>query len=327
MKRREFIAGLGGVVTSPIVARAQPADRMRRIAVLMDSPQDDRGRPRLVAFIQGLMDLGWNEGRDLTFEIRWGANTPERSRTLASELMALNPDVVLTSGSTATGAMRQLSTTMPIVFALVADPVGAGFVDSLSRPGRNVTGFTLFEYTLAAKWLELLQEIAPNIKRVGVLRDAGVAAGAGQFGVIQAAAPSFGVEVRALSLSDADEIQRTMTAFAPGPNDGLIVTATPLAGIHREQIIALANKLRLPSVFAYRHFVSAGGLVSYGPDLIYPFRRAATYVSRLLRGEKAADLPVQAPTSYELAINVRTAKALNLILPAALLARADEVIE
>jgi putative ABC transport system substrate-binding protein len=216
---------------------------------------------------------------------------------------------------------------MPVVFVLVADPVGAGFVDSLARPGGNFTGFTLFEYAIAGKWLELLKEIAPNIKRVGVFRDANVAAGSGQFGVIQAAAPAFGVELRPLSVSDAGEIERGISAFGPGPSDGIIVTATPLASVYREQIISLANRHRLPTVFPYRHFVTAGGLVSYGPDLVDPFRRAASYVSRILKGERPADLPVQAPTNFELAVNVRTASALGLTVPSALLARAEEVIE
>jgi putative ABC transport system substrate-binding protein len=327
MHRREFIGLIGGAAAWPLVAGAQPAERMRRIAVLIDAPKDDRSRPRVAAFIQGLMDLGWNEGRNAQIHIRWGANNFERSRSLATELLALDPDVILTSGSPATAAMRQASAAIPIVFALVTDPVGAGFVDSLARPGANVTGFTLFEYSIGGKWLELLKEMAPGIKRVAVLRDAGVAAGAGQFGAIQAAAPSFGVELRPVGVSDGQEVERAISAFAPGPSDGMIVTASPLAAVYREQIVSLATRYRLPSVFAYRHFVAAGGLIAYGPDLINPFRRAASYVSRILRGEKPADLPVQAPTNYELAINVRTAKALGLSVPPTLLARADEVIE
>jgi putative ABC transport system substrate-binding protein len=328
MQRRNFLGVLGGAVTIwPLVARAQPAETMRRIALLIDAPQDDRSRPRLGAFVQGLADLGWSEGRNLQIDIRWGANNSEKSRNLAAELLALNPDVVLTSGSPATTAMRQASATTPIVFALVADPVGGGFVDSLARPGGNVTGFTLFEYAIGGKWLELLKEIAPNVRRVAVLRDAGLAAGAGQFGAIQASAPAFGVELRAVGVSNVEEIERSISTFVTGPNDGIIVTASPLAGVYREQIISLAARHRMPSVFAYRHFVAAGGLVSYGPDLVNPFRRAASYVSRILRGEKAAELPVQAPTNYELAINVRTAKMLGLAVPPTLLARADDVIE
>jgi putative tryptophan/tyrosine transport system substrate-binding protein len=327
VRRRAFIAGLGGATAWSLTARAQPAEPMRRIAVLMDAPQDDRSRPRLAAFIQGLTDLGWSDGRNVRIDIRWGANNSESSRSLAAELLTLGPDIVLASGSPATAAMRQASTTTPIVFALVTDPVGGGFVDSLARPGANVTGFTLFEYSIGGKWLELLKEISPGIKRVAVLRDANVAAGAGQFGAIQAAAPSFGVELRPVGVTDADEIERAISAFNPGPNDGIIVTASPLAAVHRERIISLATRYRLPSVFAYRHFVTSGGLIAYGPDLVYPFRRAASYVSRILKGEKSADLPVQAPTSYELAINNRTAKALGLTVPSTLLARADEVIE
>ena len=292
-----------------------------------DTPQDYLGPPRLAAFVRGLKDLGWSEGRNLLIDVRWNANTPETSRGLAAELLASNPEVVLTTASSATAAMHQAPTTMPVVFVLVTDPVGAGFVDSLARPGGRVTGFTLFEYSIAAKWLELLKEIAPNIKRVGVLRDVGIASGSGQFGVIQTIAPSFGVELRPLSVSDAAEIDRSISAFATGPNDGIIVTATPLAGLYREQIISLATRYRLPSVFPYRHFVTAGGLVSYGPDLVDPFRRAASYVSRILKGEKPAELPVQAPTNYGLAVNVRTANALGLAIPPTLLARADEVIE
>jgi putative ABC transport system substrate-binding protein len=327
MQRRHFITLLGGAAALPLAARAQPAERMRRIAVLMDAPQNDRSRPRLAAFVQGLADLGWSDGRNMRIEIRWGANNPEKSRGLAAELLALDPEVVLASGSAATAAMRQASTTTPIVFALVTDPVGAGFVDSLAHPGANVTGFTLFEYSIGGKWLELLKEVGPGIRRVAVLRDAGVAAGAGQFGVIQAAAPSFGVELRPIGVSDAEEIERAISAFAPGPNDGIIVTASPLAAVYREQIVSLATRYRLPSVFAYRHFVAAGGLVAYGPDLVNPFHRAASYVNRILKGEKPADLPVQAPTNYELAINIRAAKALGIIVPPMLLARADEVIE
>lgn len=328
MQRRKFLGALGGAVaTLPMVARAQPTEPMRRIALLLDAPQDDRSRPRLSAFLQGLIDLGWSEGRNLKIDIRWGASNSDKSRSLAAELLALSPDVVLTSGSPATTAMRQASVTTPIVFTLIADPVGGGFVESLARPGANVTGFTLFEYAIGGKWLELLKEVAPNVRRVAVLRDAGVAAGAGQFGAIQASAPAFGVELRPVGVRDVEEIERSIASFVTGSEDGIIVTASPLAGVYREQIISLAARHRLPSVFAYRHFVAAGGLVSYGPDLINPFRRAASYVSRILRGEKAADLPVQAPTNYELAINVRTAKFLGLAVPPSLLARADEVIE
>jgi putative ABC transport system substrate-binding protein len=330
MNRRDFMALVGGAAAPlgmPAGLRAQQTNRIRRIGVLMDAPQDERSRPRLAAFVQGLMDLGWIEGRNVHLEIRWDANTPDKSRVLAGELLARAPEVVLTSGSPATAAMRHASTTIPTVFVLVADPVGAGFVDSLARPGSNVTGFTLFEYSIAGKWLELLKEIVPSISRVAVLRDAGLAAGAGQFGALQAVAPTFGVELRPLDISGVAEIERGLSAFAPRRNDGIIVTASPLAAVHRERIISLGAHHRLPTAFAYRHFVAAGGLVAYGPDLVNPSRRAASYVSRILNGEKPADLPIQAPTTYELAINLRTAKALGLTVPPTLLARADEVIE
>jgi putative tryptophan/tyrosine transport system substrate-binding protein len=330
MQRRKFIGLVGGAAAAwPLAARAQPqpAERMRRIAILTDLPENESSRQRVAAFVAGLEDQGWREGRNVRLDIRWGANSPENSRKPAAELLALEPDVILTSASAAAATMQQLTSTIPIVFVLVVDPVGAGYVDSLARPGRNLTGFTLFEYSLAGKWLALLKEIAPKITRVAVLRDASVAAGAGQFGVIQAAAQSLGVELRPLSLRDADEIDRGISAFALGPNDGLLVTASPLAGVHRERIIALAARHRLPAVFAYRHFVAAGGLVAYGPDLLSPMPRAASYVSRILKGEKAADLPVQAPIKYELVVNLRTAQALGLAVPPTLLARADEVIE
>lgn len=327
MKRREFIAGLGGAAAWPLTARAQPTERMRRVAILMDLTENDNSRPRLAAFIQGLADMGWSDGHNLRIDIRWGSNDSEKSRTFAAELLALHPDVVLTSASSATAAMRQASATTPIVFVLVADPVGAGLVDSLARPGANVTGFTLFEFSIAGKWLELLKTIAPGVKHVAVLRDAGIAAGVGQFSAIQSAAPSFGVELRPIGVRDAAEIERAISAFGPGPNGGIVVTASPLAGVHREQIISLATRYRLPSVFAYRHFVAAGGLLAYGPDLVDPYRRAASYVSRILRGEKPAELPVQAATDYKLVINVRAAKTIGLTVPPTLLARADEVIE
>lgn len=276
MQRREFIGLLGGAAAAwPLAARAQRAERMRRIAVLTDLAENDTSRQRVAAFVQGLADQGWREGRDVRIDIRWGANSPENSRKPAAELLALEPDVILTSASAAAATMQQMTSTIPIVFVLVVDPVAAGFVDGLARPGRNLTGFTLFEYSIGGKWLELLKEIAPKITRVAVLRDVGVAAGSGQFGAIQAAALSLGVELRPLGVRDADEIERGISAFAPGPNDGLLVTASPLASMHREKIIALAARHRLPSVFVYRHFVAAGGLVAYGPDLLSPMTRAA----------------------------------------------------
>lgn len=327
MKRREFMGLVGGAVMWPMTAHAQRTERMRRVAVLIDLPQNDRARPRVSAFIQGLLDLGWIEGQNMQIDIRWGADSPESGRKLSAELLASDPDVILTSGSPATAAMRQTSAAKPIVFTLVADPVGAGFVDSLARPGANVTGFTLFEYSIGGKWLELLKEIAPSVRRVAVLRDANIASGAGQFGALQSIAPSLGVELRPIGLSDTAEIERGFSAFVPRASDGMIVTASSLASVYRDQIIAIANGHRLPSVFPYRHFVAAGGLVSYGPSLINPFQRAASYVSRILKGEKPADLPVQGPTAYELAVNLRAANALGLTPPSTLLSRADEIIE
>lgn len=326
MRRREFLAVLSSSVLgfSPL-ARAQSSGA-RRIAVLMDTPQDQRGEPRLAAFIQSLSDLGWTRGEKLEIEVRWGGNTTARARALAAELLSLRPDVILASASPSTSALIQSGTETPVVFVLVTDPVGAGFVNNLARPGGNVTGFTLFEYSIAGKWLELLKELSPDLRRVGILRDAGVAAGAGQFGVIQAAAGP-NIEVQPMAVGDRQEIEQGFSAFSPGPRDGVIVTATPLASISRETIISLANRFRVPTVFPYRHFVLAGGLASYGPDLTEPFRRAATYVSRILQGEKPSNLPVQAPTNYSLAINMRTAASLGLNVPSTIAARADEVIE
>lgn len=328
MRRRDFVSLIGGIAAGwPSAVRAQQPDRVRRVGILMDIPQNDRGVPRLRALLSALEELGWHEGRNLALDVRWNANTLEKSRELAGQLLALHPEVILTSASSSTAAMRQLSTSVPVVFVLVTDPVGAGFVDSLARPGGNFTGFTLFEYAIAAKWLELLKELAPKTRRVGVLRDANVAAGAGQFGVLDINAKSLNVELVALGVGDAAEIERGIAAFAPRDGDGLIVTASPLASLHREQIIALADRHRLPTVFPYGHFVAAGGLLSYGPDLVDPFRRAASYVNRILKGEKTSELPVQAPTNYALAINARTAAALGLAIPSSLLVRADEVIE
>jgi putative ABC transport system substrate-binding protein len=326
MRRREFFRLIGGAAACPAVGLAQHAERPRRIGVLMDLPQDNRSRSRLAAFIQGLDDLGWVEGRNIEIYMRWGANTRGTSRTLAAELLA-NLEVILASGGPATAAVREASALVPLIFVLVTDPVGAGLVESLARRGGPTTGFTLFAYAIAGKWLELLKEIAPYTTRVAVLRDVGLAAGVGQFGAIQVVAPSLGVELRPLDIADAAEIDRGLSAFAPQPNDGMIVTGMPLAAVHRDQIISLAARHRLPSVFAYRHFVAAGGLLAYGPDLVDPFRRTASYVSRTLRGDQPAELPVQAPTHYELVVNVRTARSLGLEIPLTLLARADEVIE
>src|SRR5262249_23792325 len=301
---------------------------MRRIGVLVNLPADDpEASARVTAFAQGLQQLGWTVGRSVRVDYRWGAMDADRSRGPATELVALAPDVVLAAGSPAVVALQQAARTLPMVFVNVVDPVSAGFVDSLAHPGGNATGFITFEYVISAKWLELLKDIAPQLKRVAVLREADVAAGIGQLAVIQAAAPSFGVEVRPVGVRDADEIERAVTEFARSSNGGLIVTASTLAAVHRKLIIALAARHRLPAVYAVRFHATSGGLISYGPDTIDPFRRAAAYVARILKGEKPADLPVQAPTKYELVINLKTAKALGLEIPDKLLALADEVIE
>jgi len=330
MKRREFMTLLGGAAAAwPFAARAQQADRVRRIGALMSLADDDpQGQARLTAFLQGLQELGWTDGRNVRIDYRWAGADADRFRTSAVDLVALAPDVILANGSQSVAALLQTTRTVPIVFAIVIDPVGAGFVASLARPGGNTTGFTLFEYSLSGKWLELFKEIAPNLTRIAILRDPAIAAGIGQFAAIQAMAPpSFGVELSPIDVRDAGEIERDIAAFARGSNGGLIVTASSAATIHRELIIMLAARHRLPAVYPFRNFVTSGGLISYGPDLNDQFRRAAGYIDRILKGEKAADLPVQAPTKYELAINLKTAKALGLTVPPSLLARADEVIE
>jgi putative ABC transport system substrate-binding protein len=328
MKRREFISLLGGTAAWPLAARAQQRERMRRIGALMSLTADDPEAPaRIAAFAQGLADLGWTIGRNLQIDYRWGAADADHSRRYAAELLALVPDVILAVASPAVAALQQATRTVPIVFVNIVDPVGAGFVDSLAQPGGNATGFIMYEYGLSAKLLELLKEIAPELKRVAVLRDPTIATGIGQLAVIQAAAPSFGVEVRPVGVRDADEIERAVTAFARSSNGGLIVTGSPLTALHRKLIIALVARHRLPAVYPFRYYPTSGGLISYGPDTTDPFRRAAGYVDRILKGEKPSDLPVQAPTKYELVINLKTAKALGLDVPDSLLARADEVIE
>ena len=328
--RRKFIAALGGTAIAwPLAARAQQADRMRRIGVLETRAADDpEGQARLAVFQQGLQELGWTDGRNVRIDYRWAAADADRSRTYAAELVALAPDVILASASGSVAALLQTTRTVPIVFVNVIDPVGAGYVASLARPGGNVTGFTLYEYSLSGKWLELLKEIAPNLTRIAILRDPAVTAGIGQFAAIQAMAPpSFGVELSPIDVRDAGEIERDVAAFARESNGGLIVTASSGAIARRELIIMLAARHRLPAVYPFRYFVAGGGLISYGPDTTVQFRRAAGYIDRILKGEKAADLPVQAPTEYELAINLKTAKALGLTVPPLLLARADQVIE
>ena len=302
---------------------------MRRVGVLVNRAADDpEEQARLAAFLQRLQELGWTDGRNVRIDYRWAAADADRSRTYAAELVALAPDVILASASQSTAALLQTTRTVPIVFVNVVDPVGAGFVARLARPGGNATGFTPFEYSLSGKWLELLKEIAPNLTRIAILRDPAIATGIGQFAAIQAmASPSLGVELSPIDVRDGGEIERDIAAFARESNGGLIVTASSGALVHRELIIMLAARHRLPAVYPFRYFVTSGGLISYGPDPTDQFRRAAGYVDRILKGEKAADLPVQAPTKYELAINLKTAKALGLIVPQTVLARADEVIE
>jgi len=329
MKRREFITLLGGAAaTWPLAVRAQQGERMRRIGVLMTVAADDaEGQARVVAFGQGLAQLGWTVGRNMQIDIRWTAGKADDTRKYATELVALAPDVVLAAGGGGVGPLLQVTGTVPIVFTQVTDPVGAGFVESLGRPGGNATGFINFEYGMSVKWLELLKEIAPRVSRVAVLRDPTQSGGPAQFAAIQGAAPSFGVEVSPVGVRDGAEIKRAVTAFARGSNDGLIVLTTGLTLVHRELIISLAARHRLPAVYTDRTFVTGGGLISYGPDRMEQFRLAAGYVDRILKGEKPADLPVQAPTKYELVINLKTAKALGIEMPASVLARADEVIE
>jgi putative tryptophan/tyrosine transport system substrate-binding protein len=329
MKRREFITLLGGAAAAwPLAARAQQRERMRRIGVLMNLAADDpEGQARLTAFAQGLQEFGWSEGRNVRIEYRWSAGQAERARKYAAELVALAPDVILATGSPSVMPLLELTRTLPIVFVQVADPVGAGLVESLARSGGNATGFSVFEYAISAKWLELLKEIAPAVKRVAVLRDATSPAGIGQFAAIQSMASSVGVQLTPIAVNDPREIERGIAAFAHGSNGGLIVTQSGLAIRHRELIVALAARYRLPAVFSLRRDVVSGALVSYGPDSVDPYRRVAGYVDHILKGEKPADLPVQTPTKYELVINLKTAKALGLDVSATLLARADEVIE
>jgi len=328
MRRRSFIALLGGVAAWPAATRAQQTERVRRIGVLTPFAADDpEAKARVEAFIHALEQLGWSVGRNLQIDIRWGAGDADRTRHYAAELAALAPDAILAAGGATVGPLLQATHSVPIVFTLTPDPVGAGFVDSLAQPGGNATGFTNFEYGIGVKWLELLKEIAPHVTRVAVLRDPAIPAGIGEFGAIQAVAPSFGIELRPIDMRDAGEIERAVIAFARSSNGGLIVTSNAWGIVHRDLIIALASRHRLPVVYPFRVFVSAGGLVSYGPDTIEPHRRAADYVDRILRGDKPAELPVQAPTKFELAVNLKTAKALGLTVPSALLARAAQVIE
>jgi putative ABC transport system substrate-binding protein len=328
MRRREFIAALGSAAAWPVVARGQQGERMRRIGVLMNLSADDpEVQARVNALAQGLQQFGWIVGRNVQIEYRFGAVDADHSRRYATELAALAPDLILAVGIPAVIASQQAMPTVPIVFVSTIDPVGAGLVDSLARPGGNITGFTVYEYEISAKWLELLKEIAPQLTRVAVLRDAAIPAGIGQWAIIQAAARPFGVDVRPVGVGDTDEIERAVAAFARSSNGGMILTGSALAALRRTLVIALAARHRLPAVYPARYFATSGGLLSYGPDLTDQFRVAAGYVDRILNGEKPADLPVQAPTQYELVINLKTAKALGLDVPPSLLARADEVIE
>jgi putative ABC transport system substrate-binding protein len=325
MKRREFIALIGGAATMPLMAQAQQSERTRRIGVLMPFPKDNlEGQKRIAAFLQELQQLGWIDGRNLQIEYRWETGD---IRKAAMELVALSPDVILASTTPALAALQPATRTVPIVFAQVADPVSAGFVASMAQPGANITGFTNIEYGIGAKWLEVLKEIAPRVTRVGVIRDPTVTSSIGQFGAIQSVARSFGVELIALGGLDARELENNITEFARGSNCGLITIAVPMTVNNMSLIVSLAARHRLPATYPFRFFVANGGLVCYGPDSIDPYRRAAGYVDRILKGEKPAGMPVQAPTKYELVINLKTAKALGLSVPLSLQQRADEVIE
>ena len=328
IKRREFITLLSGAAVAwPLAAGGQQPERMRRIGVLMNLASDDaEGQARLAAFHQGLQQLGWTVGRNVQIDYRWSAGNADYIRKFAAELVALAPDVIVSTGSPSVAVLQQATRSVPIVFTAVVDPVGGGLVASLARPGGNATGFMLFEYSTSGKWLELLKEIAPRVMRAAVIRDPTLTAAVAQFAAIQGAAGSLGVELSPIDMRDAGEIERAVTAFSRVSNGGLIVTASG-SSARRSLIITLAARHKLPAVYAFRYFATSGGLISYGPDIIDPFRRAAGYVDRILKGEKPADLPVQTPTKYELVINLKTARTLGLEVPPTLLARADEVIE
>jgi putative ABC transport system substrate-binding protein len=328
MRRRDFFGLIGGAAAWPVAARAQQGERMRRVGVHMNSPADSpEGKARFGAFMQGLDQLGWNDGRNVRIDVRWAAaGDVDRNRKTAAELIALAPDIILaTTGPSAT-ALQRATRTIPIVFAMVLDPVGADIVESLARPGGHTTGFMQFEFSLAGKWLELLKQIAPGVTRAAVFRDPGNPSGIGQFAVIQAVAPALSMEVRPINVRDAGEIERAIAVFARVANGGLIATGGP-AGSHRHLIFKMATQLRLPAVYPYRYYTDEGGLISYGPNLPGLFRQAAGYVDRILKGEKPGDLPVQAPTKYELVVNLKAARAIGIEVPADLLVRADEVIE
>ena len=329
MRRRQFVSGIAMATLWPVAVRAQPGERVRHISILDGVAETDlEARANLAAFLQELQRLGWIDGRNARFDIRWGESDPGRIRKYAAELAALAPDVILAIGPNSVAALLDVTRTVSIVFAIVPDPVGAGFVDSLAEPGGNATGFLMFEYSLAGKWLELLKEIAPKIRRVAVLRDPTITAGTGQFAVIQSVAPTVGVDLRPIDVRDPADIERAVVAFARSPNGGMVVTASTSSVANRELIIALAARNKMPTVYFERGlFAAAGGLISYGPSFRDQHRRAASYVDRILKGVKPADLPVQAPDRYELAINLKTAKALDLTIPTNVLSRADEVIE
>jgi putative tryptophan/tyrosine transport system substrate-binding protein len=333
MRRRDFIRVIAGAAGTwplfgPILARAQQSERVRRVGVLMSLAADDKeGQARLAAFVQGLQELGWIEGRNVRVDTRWAAGDGERIRKYTAELVALAPDVILASGGSVVGPLIQATRTVPIVFTQTPDPVGAGFVENLAHPGGNVTGFSIFDYSMGGKWLELLKQIAPGVTRVAVIRDPASPQGIGQFSSVQSLAPSLGLNVDPVNAREPGELERSIAAIAQTPNSGLIVTGSNVAIVNRELIIKLANQYKLPAVYGLLLFAAEGGLISYGAEAIDPHKRAAGYVDRILKGEKPANLPVQAPTKYELVINLKTAKSLGLTVPASLLARADEVIE
>lgn len=331
MRRREFISLLGGMAAIPIAAHGQQGERIRRIAILSSAGATDASDPgvqaNIAALLQALRQLGWTSGHNLQIDHRVGGGNAERIRKQAAELAALAPEVIVTAGATSLGPLLQATRSIPVVFVNVADPIGAGYAESLAQPGGNATGFMAFEYSLSTKWLELLKQIAPGVTRVGVLRDAAISSGIGQFAVIQSVAPSIGVDVSPISVGNAREIERGIATSARSGNGGLIATASAATVFHRDLIITLAARYKLPAIYSRRLYVTSGGLISYGSDILDQFRRAAGYVDRILKGEKPADLPVQAPTKYELIVNLKTAKALGLTIPQSLLATADEVIE
>lgn len=332
MRRRDFVnVIIGSAVGWPLVARAQQSEHVRRVAVLSSAGSIDTSDPEtqtnVTAFVQALQQLGWENGRNLRIDHRVGGNNVERIRKHVAELAALAPDVIVTAGATSVGPLLQATRTVPVVFVNVADPVGAGYAESLARPGGNATGFVSFEYNLSGKWVELLKQIAPNVTRAGILRDPTISSGIGQFAVIQSVAPSIGVDVSPIGLRDSGEIERGIAAFARFANGGLIATASAATVFHRDLIIRLAARHKLPAVYSRRTYVTSGGLISYGSDILDQFRRAAGYVDRILKGEKPSEMPVQVPTKYEMAINLKTAKALDLTVPPSVLARADNVIE